>query len=164
LELSLQLEWTKELESSSTYWHTMKDGWYVDRKHFFIFLLGLHVHVGWLIALSGCSVELVSLVRFFSNNRGKHENFTWMMSMILVVGYLIKFYKFMPRQNNVSENNYVSNLVLLLLLHLDGRFCLSSYSKYIFFTFFSFLISNMRTMREWRLKKTWINNTFSTQS
>lgn len=55
-----------------------------------------------------------------------------MMNMILVVGYLIRFYKFMPRQNKVNKNNYVSNLVLLLLLHLDGWFCLSSsYSKYI---------------------------------
>jgi hypothetical protein len=30
-----------------------------------------------------------------------------MMSMILVVGNLTKFYKFMPRQNNISENNCV---------------------------------------------------------
>jgi hypothetical protein len=39
LELSLELEWTKELEWTSTYWRTMKDGWYVDRKHFFIVFL-----------------------------------------------------------------------------------------------------------------------------
>ncbi len=110
-----------------------------------------------LIALSWCYIELVSLIWFFSNNHVKHEKFTWMMSTILVVGYLTKFYKFMPRQNNVSENNYVSNLVLLLFLHLDGHFCLSSsYSKYISSfssPFFSFRISNMRTMREWRLEK-----------
>ncbi len=39
LEVSLELEWTKDLESTSTYWRTMKDGWYVDRKHFFIVFL-----------------------------------------------------------------------------------------------------------------------------
>ncbi len=33
------LELSLELESTSTYSRTMKDGWYVDRKHFFIVFL-----------------------------------------------------------------------------------------------------------------------------